>query len=68
MTITAIVKEIRKRIEQLDAKYYEAYERMIMYKVRGDTSGMDKEIAMRRTIAAEREKLWAMITAYERNF
>ena len=68
MTIEAIVKEIEKRLAQLDKKYEELYTNMIACKVRGDNNGEDKAIQKRREISSEKDKLQAMIHVYKRNW
>lgn len=68
MTINAIYKEIKKRIEQLNNEYEKAYHEMIMCKVKGDSEGQDRAIAKRAKIQIELSKLNSMIVVYERNW
>lgn len=66
MTINAIAREIKKRIEQLDEKYEELYLDMISCKVRGDSKGQDEAINKRLKISIEKRKLQNMLAEYEK--
>lgn len=68
MTTKAILKEIEKRIEELDARYEKLYHQFINYKLEYNQGGMDTVMKERMRVSIELEGLKAAKRALTRGY
>lgn len=66
MTINAIMDAIEKRIEVLNERHENAYQKMIQFRVKGDAVGEELQAIRMRETSNERRRLADMLAEGKR--